>query len=219
MAATYQVTPPEQFTFSRPQEWPRWIRRFERFKNATGLTTKEETVQVNTLIYTMGDEADDILRSFGLSEEEKKVYTTVLNKFESHFVKRRNIIFERAKFNMRIQGENEPVDAFITDLYSLVEHCGYTNLHDEMIRDRLVVGLHDASLAEKLQLDPDLHNSGQGCQQSTSERSGQEATDGDPVSACWEHQQIQTQTFLKSVWETLLLVWTHALPRSIEVPC
>ena len=156
MAATYQVTPPEQFTFSRPQEWPKWIRRFERFRNATGLATKEETVQVNTLIYTMGDEADDIFRSFGLSEEEKKVYTTVLNKFESHFVKRRYIIFERAKFNMRIQGENEPVDAFITDLYSLAEHCGYTNLHDEMIRDRLVVGLQDASLSEKLQLDPDL---------------------------------------------------------------
>ena len=156
MAATYQVTPTEQFTFSRPQEWPKWIRRFERFRNATSLATKEETVQVNTLIYTMGDEADDIFRSFGLSEEEKKVYTTVLNKFESHFAKRRNIIFERAKFNMRIQGENEPVDAFITDLYSLAEHCGYTNLHDEMIRDRLVVGLQDASLSEKLQLDPDL---------------------------------------------------------------
>ena len=104
----------------------------------------------------MGDEADDILGSFWLFEEEKKVCIMVLNKFESHFVKRRNIIFERAKFNTRIQGSNEPVDAFITDLYSLAEHCGHTNLHDEMIRDRLMVGLQDASLSEKLQLDPDL---------------------------------------------------------------
>lgn len=156
MAASYQVSPPEQFTFSRPHEWPKWIRRFERFRSASGLDSKGEEVQVNTLIYTMGDEADDILRSFSLSEEEKKVYATVKGKFQAHFVKRRNVIFERAKFNMRRQEDREPVDAFITDLYSLAEHCEYGTLHDEMIRDRIVVGLQDAKLAEKLQLDADL---------------------------------------------------------------
>ena len=48
------------------------------------------------------------------------------------------------------------MDSFITDLYALAEHCGYNALHDEMIRDRLVVGLRDASLSEKLQLDAEL---------------------------------------------------------------
>ncbi len=104
----------------------------------------------------MGDDADDILRSFGLTEDEKKVYATVKQKFESHFVKRRNTIFERAKFNMRKQEEKEPVDAFVTDLYALAEHCSYGALHDEMIRDRLVVGLRDAKLSERLQLDAEL---------------------------------------------------------------
>ena len=28
-AATFQVTIPEPFTFSRPEEWVKWIRRFE----------------------------------------------------------------------------------------------------------------------------------------------------------------------------------------------
>ena len=41
-------------------------------------------------------------------------------------------------------------------LYGLVEHCEYEHLHEEMIRDRIVVGLQDATLAEKLQLDPDF---------------------------------------------------------------
>ena len=57
---------------------------------------------------------------------------------------------------MRKQEENEPVDAFITDLYALAEHCSYRMLHNEMIRDRLVVGLRDAKLSEKLQLDAEL---------------------------------------------------------------
>ena len=41
-------------------------------------------------------------------------------------------------------------------MYGLAEHCSYGELHDEMIRDRIVVGLRDPSLSESLQLDPTL---------------------------------------------------------------
>ena len=57
---------------------------------------------------------------------------------------------------MRRQEEGEPVDTFITALYSLAEHCGYGALHDEMIRDRIVIGICNAQQAEKLQLDSNL---------------------------------------------------------------
>ena len=60
-------TTAESFTFKQPQEWPKW--------SAAGLAEKAEEVQVNTLIYTMGDEVDDILRSFKLTDEDKKDYT------------------------------------------------------------------------------------------------------------------------------------------------
>lgn len=75
--ATYQVTAPEPFNFSRPSEWTKWVRRFERFRVASGMDKNSEATQVNSLIYSMGDQADDILRSFNLSEEEAKKYTTV----------------------------------------------------------------------------------------------------------------------------------------------
>ena len=71
-------------------------------------------------------------------------------------MKRRNLIFERAKFNRRKQEEGEPVDDFIMDLYRLAEHCSYGLLHDELIRDPIVVGLRSTSLSEKLQRDADL---------------------------------------------------------------
>ena len=66
------------------------------------------------------------------------------------------MIFERAKFNMRVQKEGEPVDNFITDLYSLAEHCNFGTLHDKLIRDRIVVGIRDKALSEKLQLEAEL---------------------------------------------------------------
>ena len=119
--ASYQIAPPQRFNFSQPEEWPKWIRRFERFRQASGLNTKAQDSQVNTLVYAMGDEADDILTSLGLTDEQKKEYETVKDKFEAHFVKRRNTIFERAKFNQRRQEEGESVDSFMTSLYCLAE--------------------------------------------------------------------------------------------------
>ena len=115
MAATvsYQVSPLNQFNFNHPEEWPKWARRFERFRKASGLTNKDEEAQVNTLIYTMGDDAEDILCSFRLSEADSKNYDSVVSAFDSHFVKQRNVMYERAKFNQRRQEPGEPVDAFI----------------------------------------------------------------------------------------------------------
>ena len=117
--ASLTITPPEQFNFSCPDDWPKWIRRFDRFREASELATKSEERQVNTLIYTMGDKADDILASFALSDEDRKKYSTVKEKFDRYFVKKRNVIFERAKFNSRRQQKGETVDDFITDLHLL----------------------------------------------------------------------------------------------------
>jgi len=104
----------------------------------------------------MGDPADDILSSFGLTDNEKKNFNTVVDKFKCHFVNKRNIIFERAKFNQHKQEDNDLVDDFITSLHCLSEHCQYGELRSEMIRDRIVVGLCDSALSEKLQLEADL---------------------------------------------------------------
>ena len=41
-------------------------------------------------------------------------------------------------------------------LYKLLQHCDHGGMKDEMIKDRLVVGIRDSSLSEKLQLDPAL---------------------------------------------------------------
>ena len=62
-----------------------------------------------------------------------KTYGIVKSKFDSHFVKQRNIIYEKVKFYMCQQSEGESVDPFTTSLKTLAEHCQYGVLHDEMI--------------------------------------------------------------------------------------
>ena len=104
----------------------------------------------------MGDEADDILRGQDLTDAQRQQYTSVKDTFEAYFVPRKNVIYERTKFNRRVQQPGEAVDVFITALYALAENCRYAALHDELIRDRIVVGLRDTSLSERMQLDADL---------------------------------------------------------------
>ena len=91
--AAFQISPPENFSFTRPKEWPRWIKRFERYRQVSGLCNNAELSQVNALVYAMGYQAEDILMSFRLSKEDGKKYKVVKEKFENYFVKRRNKIY------------------------------------------------------------------------------------------------------------------------------
>ena len=104
----------------------------------------------------MGPKADDVFQSFRLSKADGKKYKTVKDKFDNYFIVCRNTIHKCAKFNRQQQGETESVDEFITDLYTLAKYCQYGELQDELIRDRIVVGIQDAQLSEKMQMEPEL---------------------------------------------------------------
>ncbi len=88
--------------------------------------------------------------------KERAVYETVLEKFDAFFQVRRNVIFERARFNQRNQLSGETMEQYIMELYKLAKSCNYGDMKDEMIRDRLVVGIRDNALSKRLQLDAAL---------------------------------------------------------------
>ncbi|UYV79044.1 hypothetical protein LAZ67_17000853 [Cordylochernes scorpioides] len=152
-----QIQPPETFDFSTPNEWPKWRKRFERYLVVSGMKKKEEADKIDLFMYLMGDRADDIFRTFKFEKEEEATkIDSVLKAFDSHFCVRKNIIYERAKFNSRIQEDREPVDEFITSLYKLADSCEFEGLHEQLIRDRIVVGVRDKALFERMQLDSEL---------------------------------------------------------------
>uniref|UniRef100_A0A3B3C9Q2 Gypsy retrotransposon integrase-like protein 1 n=1 Tax=Oryzias melastigma TaxID=30732 RepID=A0A3B3C9Q2_ORYME len=156
MDSLFSINPPENFNFGDYSSWPNWIRRFERFRIAAGLDAKDERYQVNSLMYAMGDKADDILSTLGLSNDEQKKYKSVKEAFDKHFIGKQNVIYERARFNKRSQEPGESAESFIAAVYKLAENCQYGPLQDEMIRDRLVVGTQYQTLSEKLQMDSGL---------------------------------------------------------------
>ena len=91
-----------------------------------------------------------------MNEDDGGNFNVIKERFSKYFVKQRNPIYERAHFNQQSQQQGELVDAFVTAIHTLAEHCEYNKLWNQMIRDNLVVGLLDANLSEKLQLEAGL---------------------------------------------------------------
>ena len=154
--AGIQLTPPSPFNFKLPDDWPRWRKRYEQFRVASGLSTDSDDKQVSTLLYCLGEEAESVLISTSAAEVDRKDHVSIMVKFDAFFKVRRNVIFERARFNRRNQQPGESAEQYIMALYSLAANCEYRTLESEMIRDRLVVGIRDAALSERLQLDAEL---------------------------------------------------------------
>ena len=146
MAAKFN--PPKEFDFLS-ENWPEWISRWSRFRTVSKLNTEDESVQIDSLIYSMGSRAESIFSSLGLGEEVNQA-------FEEYFSPRRYIIYERAKFFRRVQAEGESVEQFIRALNESADRCEFPDRATQ-IGDRIVVGMRDQTVSREMQrMDIDL---------------------------------------------------------------
>lgn len=153
--------PPGNFDFSKPVEWPAWKQRFLRYRTASKITEDDGAIRVSGLIYSMGQEAEKIFYLFAFPAATAEIanpqnhFETVIRLFDNHFVPKRNVIHERAKFYTQSQLPNESIEQYVCALNDLAEHADFHN-KDESIRDRLVLGISDRKLSQKLQLERNL---------------------------------------------------------------
>ena len=110
--STYNVSfqPPPPFHFSSPDERPKWRRRFEQFRVVSGLRKEDEETQVSTLLHCLGDDADNVLTSTNIAEENCRNMRKCLENSTAILRYEKNVIFERACFNARFQGEGESIE-------------------------------------------------------------------------------------------------------------
>ena len=77
-------------------------------------------------------------------------------KFEEICNPRANITMERHKFNSRYQQTGESFQTYLSDLRNKAKSCQFNDLHDDLLRDRLVSGISDDSLRKLLLREPKL---------------------------------------------------------------
>ena len=147
--------PPEPFIFAYPSKWEDWKKKFKRFRMAIKLDKKANLVQISQLICAMGDDAEKIFESFGLTEDDRLTFDQVMAKIDDYFNLKSNIVHERARFYERCQQPGETIDTYIRLLYELAAVAEVPS-KEEAIRDKLIIGVLSKDLSEKLQLQADL---------------------------------------------------------------
>lgn len=110
---------------------------------------KGEDEKCSYLLIWVGERGRDIYDTWTLTDDERKVLNTYYERYEAYVMPKSNIIFARYKFHEKVQGANEPFEQFLTDLRLLVKDCNYAN-NEEMVRDRVVFGIHSPKVREKL---------------------------------------------------------------------
>ena len=138
------------------QNWRYFQDSWNNYIIATYLKSSDADVIVATLLSVIGKECYQVYMHLPMTEAERKDYKIILKKLSDYFEPKKNTIYERYVFNSTVQEPNDSFDAFVNRLRKNASSCNYGNLCDEMIRDRIVIGLQDNQQRARLLREADL---------------------------------------------------------------
>jgi hypothetical protein len=122
------------------------------FSLARGIHEKEEKIQVATFLHVAGVAAQKVFETleFAVAADRQKI-KPVLDSFTAYCEPKKNITVARYMFNSRQQKLNENFTDYVTVLRTLIRDCELPNdLADEFLRDRIVCGIRDGRVRERL---------------------------------------------------------------------
>ena len=130
--------------------WEFFKQQWQDYEVATGLDKQEQKIRLATLRSSMGNDCLQIFLNLKLSSEQQQDMHECIEALEAYFKPKRNVVYERYLFNMCQQNPDEPVDGYVNRLRKAASTCQFGTLTEELIRERLVIGLRDH--ATKLRL-------------------------------------------------------------------
>jgi RNase H-like domain found in reverse transcriptase/Reverse transcriptase (RNA-dependent DNA polymerase) len=116
---------------------------------ATGVDKLPERDLIAHLECAIGVEASQYILNLPLTDVERATAKSILEALESHLLPEVNVIYERANFRSAKQESDEPADAFVNRLRSLIKSCQYGVLADEFLRDQIVLSMSDRHLQKR----------------------------------------------------------------------
>ncbi|KAJ8406532.1 hypothetical protein AAFF_G00301060 [Aldrovandia affinis] len=139
------------FTGDWSVNWDIFRAEYEDYVLVTGTAEKDKKIQAATLRSVMGSECRHVYRyNLNLSVAGTGDPTVILDELEKYFKPAKNTIYERYVFRSCKQEEGESIDNFVTRLRERAATCEYGQLKDEMIRDKIVLGIANESIRRRL---------------------------------------------------------------------
>ncbi|KAL5008722.1 hypothetical protein ScPMuIL_014303 [Solemya velum] len=159
-----QFKAPENLVFAGNlhENWRRWEQKLGLYLLASGNNEKDDRTKVAILLHCAGDEAIEIFNNFEFPlkdngdpdpDDNPDKFEAVLAQFRAYCNPRKNTVIERYKFWMCSQRDGETFDQFVTELRTRAKNCEFGTQTDPMIRDRIIFGINDDRLRERLLRD------------------------------------------------------------------
>ena len=83
-------------------------------------------------------------------EADRKSLKKTLEMMENHYVGELNIVYERYMFFQRSQWKDESFQSYLNAIRALAGTCDFKDLHDVMVRDRIVCGIANITTQRQL---------------------------------------------------------------------
>ena len=107
---------------------------------------------MSTLLSIIGEDGVKAHDTFTWNEDENADdISQVLKKFDEFCTPRTQVKYERYRFNNRNQEPGENISTYLTELRTIAKNCAHDTITpDEILRDRLVLGIRDDRVRERL---------------------------------------------------------------------
>ena len=142
------------------QTWKTWKEEVLLYIDIS-MDKKPEPQKVKLLLYLLGRKGREIHSTMRIQttdehgnkvdvEEKNITVKLILSEFDKHCDPKKNETVERYKFYSRNQQPGDTFDKFLAEVRILADTCNFGALRDSMIRDRIICGVSDSGLRERL---------------------------------------------------------------------
>ena len=138
---------------SDKETWTAYTERLQEYFLANDVDVAEK--QRAILLSVCGAATYQLIRDLvSPARPNTKTFDEIVQLVQDHHQPPPSFIVQRYNFNMRNQEEGETISAFIAGLRRLSEHCRYEAMLEDMLRDRLVCGVRDKRIQQRLLAEP-----------------------------------------------------------------
>ncbi|XP_063394114.1 uncharacterized protein LOC134679168 [Cydia fagiglandana] len=135
--------------------YPQWLRfkqAFRIFVSAAGLEKITEARKASVLLNCIGQPAQELYFNTLKKDntEDTAKLEEVITLFEEYFKPKSSEVINTWQFNKRIQEDGESFDSYYTELRRIAKNCNFDKQLDRMLRDRIVVGIREQRVQQKL---------------------------------------------------------------------
>ena len=133
-------------------DWPQYVERMTEMFKANDLMGDDKAEKRRAIFLTMvGKRTYNILRSLLTpAKPTTKKVDELTELLSAHFSPPPSEALQRFRFYGRVRQPGESVAAFVAELRKLSEHCNFGDSLDKALRDRIIGGINDEAIRDKL---------------------------------------------------------------------